>query len=576
MYFSKAFIPTLKETPSDLDNISAKYMVRAGMIRKLSSGLFEILPLGLKTLMNVIDVIREEMNSIDGQEVKLPLILPKELWIETGRWNVYGKELFRLKDRKNAEFCLAPTAEEAITDLTRSFIKSYKQLPIMLYQFGIKFRDEIRPRFGVMRAREFLMKDAYSFHTSEADLEIYYKKVYEAYERICKRCGFKYRVVEAASGAIGGKFSHEFMVLADTGEEEIAWCNCGYGANSEKAECLDMVYEKSNEIKQDMQVIDTPNVGTIEDVSKFLNSSVQKFIKTIIYIADKKPIAVLVRGDFEINEIKLQSLIGCEELELASQEIVEEVTGAKVGFAGPINLRKQVKIYADYSVINVVNGIVGANKTDAHIKNVNYNKDYIANVIADLRKVIHGDICPRCKKEKLQFSRGIEIGHVFKLGTKYSKSMKATFLDASGKENFMVMGCYGIGVTRILAATIEQSYDENGIIWPVAIAPFKVSIIPVDFKDKKTKYVAEKIYKQLKDLRIDVLLDDRDDRVGIKFKDADLIGIPFRITISKKTLVDDVVEFKERKDDRSLVKLIKIENIVSTIVEELKKVQPHL
>ena len=576
MYFSKAFIPTLKETPSDLDNISAKYMVRSGMIRKLGSGLFEILPLGLKTLMNVINIIREEMNSIDGQEVKLPLILPKELWIETGRWNVYGKELFRLKDRKNAEFCLAPTAEEAITDLARSFIKSYKQLPIMLYQFGIKFRDEIRPRFGVMRAREFLMKDAYSFHTNEADLEIYYKKDYEAYERICKRCGFKYRVVEAASGAIGGNFSHEFMVLADTGEEEIAWCNCGYGANSEKAECLDMVYEKSNEIKQDMQVIDTPNVGTIEDVSKFLNSSVQRFIKTIIYIADKKPIAVLVRGDFEINEIKLQSLIGCEELELASQEIVEEVTGAKVGFAGPINLRKQVKIYADYSVIKVVNGIVGANKTDAHIKNVNYNKDYKADVIADLRKVVHGDICPRCKKEKLQFSRGIEIGHIFKLGTKYSKSMKATYLDASGKENFMVMGCYGIGVTRILAATIEQSYDENGIIWPVAIAPFKVSIIPVDFKDEKTKEVAEKIYKQLKDLRIDVLLDDRDDRVGIKFKDADLIGIPFRITISRKTLVDDVVEFKKRKDDRSLVKLIKIENIVSKIVEELKKEQSHL
>ena len=576
MYFSKAFIPTLKETPSDLDNISAKYMVRSGMIRKLGSGLFEILPLGIKTLMNVINIIREEMNSIDGQEVKLPLILPKELWIETGRWNVYGKELFRLKDRKNAEFCLAPTAEEAITDLARSFIKSYKQLPIMLYQFGIKFRDEIRPRFGVMRAREFLMKDAYSFHTSEVDLEIYYKKVYEAYERICKRCGFKYRVVEAASGAIGGNFSHEFMVLADTGEEEIAWCNCGYGANSEKVECLDMVYEKSNEIKQDMQVIDTPNVGTIEDVSKFLNSSVQRFIKTIIYIADKKPIAVLVRGDFEINEIKLQSLIGCEELELANQEIVEEVTGAKVGFAGPINLKKQVKIYADYSVINVVNGIVGANKTDTHIKNVNYNKDYIANVIADLRKVVHGDICPRCKKEKLQFSRGIEIGHIFKLGTKYSKSMKATYLDASGKENFMVMGCYGIGVTRILAATIEQSYDENGIIWPVAIAPFKVSIIPVDFKDEKTKYVAEKIYKQLKDLRIDVLLDDRDERVGIKFKDADLIGIPFRITISRKTLVDDVVEFKKRKDDRSLVKLIEIENIVSTIVEELKKVQSRL
>ncbi len=570
MYFSKAFIPTLKEAPSDLDNISAKLMVRSGMIRKLGSGLFEMLPLGLKTLNNVIKIIREEMDFIDGQEVKLPLILPKELWIETGRWNVYGKELFRLKDRKNAEFCLAPTAEEAITDLTRSFIKSYRQLPIMLYQFGIKFRDEIRPRFGIMRAREFLMKDAYSFHATESDLEAYYKRVYEAYEKICKRCGFKYRVVEAASGAIGGNFSHEFMVLADTGEEEIAWCNCGYGANSEKAECLDTVYEKSNEEQQDMQVIDTPNVGTIEDVSKFLNSSAQKFIKTIIYVADKNPIAVLVRGDYEINEIKLQSLIGCGELELANQEVVEEVTGAKVGFAGPINLKKQVKIYADYSVINVVNGVVGANKTDAHIKNVNYNKDYKADVVADLRKVVHGDICPKCKKAKLQFSRGIEIGHIFKLGTKYSKSMKATYLDAGGKENLIIMGCYGIGVTRIIAATIEQSYDENGIVWPVEIAPFKISIVPVDFKDDKTKEVAETIYKQLRDLKIEVLLDDRDERAGIKFKDADLIGIPFRITISKKTLADGAVEFKNRKDDKSGVKLIKIEDVVATVVKELK------
>jgi len=571
MYFSKAFIPTLKEAPSDLDNISAKLMVRSGMIRKLGSGLFEFLPLGLKTLENVIEIIREEMGAIDGQEVKLPLILPKELWVETGRWNVYGKELFRLKDRKNAEFCLAPTAEEAITDLARSFIKSYKQLPIMLYQFGTKFRDEIRPRFGVMRAREFLMKDAYSFHATEEDLEQYYKKVYEAYEKICKRCGFKYRVVEAASGAIGGNFSHEFMVLADTGEEEIAWCDCGYGANSEKAECLDN-YEKSNEAQEDMQEILTPNVGTIEDVSKFLNSSAQKFIKTIIYVADQNPIAVLVRGDYDINEIKLQSLLGCSELELASAEVVEEVTGAKVGFAGPINLKKQVKIYADYSVVNVVNGIIGANKTDTHIKNVNYNKDYKADVVADLRKVVHGDTCPRCKKEKLQFSRGIEIGHVFKLGTKYSKSMKATYLDANGKENLMVMGCYGIGVTRILAATIEQSYDENGIIWPATIAAYKVSIIPVDFKDPQIKETAEKIYKQLRDLKIDVLLDDRDERVGIKFKDADLIGVPYRITIGKKTLADGCVEFKNRRDDKSGIKIIKIEDVVATILEEKKKV----
>ncbi len=570
MYYSKAFIPTLKEAPSDMDNISAKLMVRSGMIRKLGSGLFELLPLGLKTLENVMMVIKEEMRAIDGQEVKLPLLLPKELWIETGRWNVYGKELFRIKDRKNAEFALAPTHEEAITDLARSFIKSYKQLPIMLYQFGIKFRDEIRPRFGVMRAREFLMKDAYSFHATEADLEEYYKKVYAAYEKICKRCGFKYRVVEAASGAIGGNFSHEFMVLADTGEEEIAWCNCGYGANSEKAECLPED-KKSDEKLLDMEEILTPNVGTIEDVSKFLNSCAQKFIKTIIYVADGEPVAALVRGDYEINEIKLQSLIGCSELELATPEIIAEVTGAKVGFAGPVNLKKKIKIYADYSVVNIVNGVIGANKDDTHIKNVNYEKDYKADVVADLRKVVHGDNCPRCKKEKLQFSRGIEIGHVFKLGTKYSKSMKATYLDANGKEQLMVMGCYGIGVTRILAATIEQSYDENGIIWPVALAAFKVSIIPVDFKNKQIKQTAEKIYKELRALKIDVLLDDRDERAGIKFKDADLIGIPFRITVGEKNLKDGNVEFKNRRDDKSAAKIIKAEEIVNFIVERLKE-----
>ncbi len=571
MYYSKAFIPTLKEAPSDMDNISAKLMVRSGMVRKLGSGLFEILPLGLRTLENVVNVIREEMRAIDGQEVKLPLLLPKELWIETGRWNVYGKELFRIKDRKNAEFALAPTHEEAITDLARSFIKSYKQLPVMLYQFGIKFRDEIRPRFGVMRAREFLMKDAYSFHATEADLEEYYKKVYAAYEKICQRCGFKYRVVEAASGAIGGNFSHEFMVLADTGEEEIAWCNCGYGANSEKAECLPEENKQSDEKVLNMEEILTLNVGTIEDVSKFLNSSAQKFIKTIIYIADGEPVAALVRGDYEINEIKLQSLIGCSELELAAPEIIAEVTGAKVGFAGPVNLKKKIKIYADYSVINIVNGVVGANKDDMHIKNVNYERDYKADVVADIRKVVHGDLCPRCKKEKLQFSRGIEIGHVFKLGTKYSKSMKATYLDANGKEQLMVMGCYGIGVTRILAATIEQSYDENGIIWPVALAAFKVCIIPVDFKNEQIKQTAEKIYKELRELKIDVLLDDRDERAGIKFKDADLIGIPFRITIGEKNLKDGNVEFKNRRDDKSAAKIIKVEEIVNFIVNQLKK-----
>jgi prolyl-tRNA synthetase len=575
MYFSKAFIPTLKEAPSDMDNVSAKLMVRAGMIRKLASGFFELLPTGLKTLENVIEIIREEMNKIDGQEVRLPLLLPKDLWLETGRWNVYGKELFRLKDRKDAEFCLAPTHEEGITNMVRNDVKSYRQLPLMLYQFGMKFRDEIRPRFGVMRAREFMMKDAYSFHVDEADMEKYYKRVYEAYENICKKCGFKYRVVEASSGAIGGSFSHEFMVLAETGEEEIAWCNCGYGANSEKAECIKPEKTTSSEPMLNIEEVLTPNIGPVEDVAKFLSTTKEKFVKTMIYVADGKPLAVLVRGDHDVNESKLQTLLGCNELELSTPAIIEEFTGAKVGFAGPVNLKKQIKIVADYAVENIVNAVIGANKDDKHIKNVNINRDFKADVIADLRTVNKGDICPRCKKEKLQFSRGIEMGHIFKLGTKYSKSMNATYLDDQGKDNFMVMGCYGIGVTRILAATIEQSYDENGIIWPVSLAPYKVSIVPVDFKNKEIKKVAEEIYKHTKKDKIEVLLDDRDERVGIKFKDADLMGIPFRITIGEKHLKDGNVEFKARKDDKTKAEIIKIEQIVHYVKSKIKESLKH-
>ena len=571
MYFSKAFIPTLKEAPSDMDNISAKLMVRSGMIRKLASGFFELLPTGLKTLENVTSIIREEMDKIDGQEVRLPLLLPKDLWIETGRWNVYGKELFRLKDRKDGEFCLAPTHEEGITDMVRNDVSSYRQLPLMLYQFGMKFRDEIRPRFGVMRAREFLMKDAYSFHADEADLEKYYKRVYQAYENICKRCGFKYRVVEASSGAIGGSFSHEFMVLADTGEEEIAWCSCGYGANSEKAECIKYEKKENSEPMPEMEEVLTPNIGSVQDVAKFLSSTERKFIKTMIYVADGSPVAVLVRGDHEVNESKLQSLLGCNELELATPEIIEEVTGAKVGFAGPVNLKKQIKIIADYSVENIVNAVIGANKDDKHIKNVNINRDFKADIVADLRTVVKGDMCPKCKAQKLQFSRGIEIGHIFKLGTKYSKSMKATYLDAQGKENFMIMGCYGIGVTRILAATIEQSYDENGIIWPVALAPYKVIIVPVDFNNEQLKKVSEDIYKQLRQNKIDVLLDDRDERAGIKFKDADLMGIPYRITVGDKNLQNGNVELKARKDDKTKTELIKTENIVEYIKSKIQE-----
>ncbi|MCL2484838.1 MAG: proline--tRNA ligase [Endomicrobia bacterium] len=569
MYFSKMLIPTLREAPSDADIISAKLMIRAGMIRKLASGLYEFLPLGLKALRKVEKIIREEMNAADGQEVTLPLMFPKELWLETGRWNVYGKELFRLKDRKEAEFCLAPTAEEGITDLVRKNISSYKQLPLMLYQFGTKFRDEIRPRFGIMRAREFLMKDGYSFHVNEADLEKYYKIMFEAYSNVCKRCGFKFRAVEAASGAIGGSFSHEFMVLAETGEEEIAHCECGYGANTEKAECLP--FNSYNEETLSLEEVLTPDIGSVESVSKFLGASPEKFIKTMIYIADGKSLAVLVRGDFEINEIKLQSYLGATEVFLADENTIADITGAPCGFASPVNLKKKIRIIADLSVININNAVTGANKKDYHLKNVNAGRDYKYDESADLRKIVKGDICPRCKKGKIDFSRGIEIGHTFKLGTKYSDSMKATYLDTNGKENLMVMGCYGIGVTRILAATIEQSHDENGIIWTDNIAPFEVIIVPVNFADEKTKEVTQKIYDELTSKGLDVLIDDRDERAGIKFKDADLIGIPYRITIGEKNLVNGNIELKARKDGKDGIKLLKPEEAVAEILKIYNK-----
>ncbi|MDR1696084.1 MAG: proline--tRNA ligase [Endomicrobium sp.] len=569
MYFSKMLIPTLREAPSDADIISAKLMIRAGMIRKVSSGLYEFLPLGLKALRKVETIIREEMNAAGGQEVILPLLFPKELWLETGRWNVYGKELFRLKDRKEAEFCLAPTAEEGITDLIRKNINSYKQLPLMLYQFGTKFRDEIRPRFGIMRAREFLMKDGYSFHADEADLEKYYKIMFDAYTNICKRCGFKFRAVEAASGAIGGSFSHEFMVLAETGEEEIAHCECGYGANTEKAETLP--FEPLTEELLNMEEVFTPDIGSVEDVSKFLNANPEKFIKTMIYIADNQPLAVLVRGDFEVNEVKLQAYLGANELVLADESTINDITGAPCGFAGPVNLKKKIKIIADLSVVNVKNAVVGANKKDYHLKNVNAGRDYKYGESADLRKIAEGDICPRCKKGKISFSRGIEVGHAFKLGTKYSKSMNASYLDTNGKENLIVMGCYGIGVTRILAATIEQSHDENGIIWPDNIAPFEVIIVPVNFADEKTKEAAEKIYNELTAKGLDVLVDDRDERAGIKFKDADLTGIPYRITIGEKNLANGNVELKARKDGKEGIKLLKPEDAVAELLNIFKK-----
>ncbi len=605
MKLTQFYLPTLRQAPNECDTISAKLMFRAGMIRKVASGIYEWLPLGLRVLKKVEQIIREEMNTIGGLEVWLPHLMPKEPWQETGRWNVYGKELFRLKDRKNSDFCLAPTAEEIITGMIRNEVRSYKMLPLMFYQFGTKFRDEIRPRFGVIRSREFYMKDAYSFHRDEKCAEDYYKLVYDAYCKIFTRCGLKFLPVDATTGAIGGKFSHEFMVVSGkedneslAGEEIIVFCKkCNYAANIEKAECVNFSSQVSGVELKKLEEVNTPSVRTVEEVSKFLNQESKNFIKTLIYVSEeviidknkkdfsnttksdnKKIFVVLVRGDLEINETKLKEKLGVNEIKLADNDLVKDIFGIEVGFLGPVNLKLKIasydlKIIADKSVYELKNGITGANKKDFHLKNVNIYRDYKPDLIEDLRNITVEDVCPRCGNGGLNFSKGIEVGHTFKLGTKYSESMKATFLDETGKEINFVMGCYGIGVSRVVSASIEQSNDEDGIIWYPAIAPFDVYLLPIDYKDLDIKNLTDQIYLNLKDKKLEILLDDRDERPGVKFKDADLIGIPVRITVSKKLLPDNKVEVYIRKTKEvRLVLVDKLDEEVSGIIELLKKI----
>lgn len=561
MRLSNFFLPTLKEVPAEAEIISHQLMLRAGMIRKLAAGIYEWLPLGLRVLKKVEQIIREEMNAVDGQELFLPTLHPRELWDESGRWALYGEELMRLKDRHRREFCLGPTHEEIITDLVRKEVRSYRQLPLLLYQFQNKFRDEIRPRFGIMRAREFFMKDAYSFDMDEKSAEEQYRKVFLAYEKIFTRCGLKFVSVEADPGTIGGSFSHEFMVLADSGEEEIVSSVCGYAVNSEKAE-IPIPSPLVGEGKKLLPLgeVYTPNLTSVEEVGTFLKQPPEKFIKTLIYLADGQPVIILVRGDHILNETKLKNFLNCIKLYLADQATVEKISGAPVGFAGPAKLpnREKIKIFADYAIKSLVNGISGANKKDYHLINLNLGRDYQVDIFADLRKVMPGDLCPRCG-EPLQFSRGIEIGHTFKLGTKYSQVLKATYLNGKGEKNFFVMGCYGIGVSRIVAAAIEQSFDENGIIWPVTIAPFPIIVVPIDYQRPSLKQTADKIYSELTEMGLEVLLDDRPERPGVKFKDADLIGIPYRITIGEKLLAQNKVEIKKR--NKKEIEVINIEDV---------------
>lgn len=563
MRYSHMFLPTGREVPSDAEVISHRLMLRAGMIRKLTSGVYTYLPFGYRVIRKVENIIREEMNRAGAQELFMPMVQPADLWKESGRWSLYGKELLRFRDRRDSECCLGPTHEEVITDIVRNEVKSYRQLPLNLYQIQIKFRDEIRPRFGVMRCREFCMKDAYSFDVDEPSAELSYQKMFDAYTRIFERCGLKFRAVEADTGSIGGSFSHEFLVLADSGEDAMAYCSrCGYAANLEKAESVRPIEEPLEEaVFLPKEEIYTPDVRTIEEVSAFLQVSPQDIVKTLIYSADGKPIAIMIRGDEDVNEIKVRNYIGCDVLEMAVDDMIEEVAQSPRGFVGPIGIK--CPVYADYSLMNRTNMVVGANREDYHVKHVNFVKDFPMPVFADFRVVREGDLCPRCLEGEIRFARGIEVGHVFKLGTKYSKAMKAVYLDRDGQEKFMVMGCYGIGVGRTVAACIEQHHDEDGIIWPLSIAPYHVIVTPTNVNDKSMRDVAESLYENLSARGLDVMLDDRDERAGVKFKDADLIGIPLRVTVGPKRLAEGQVEIRNRRTKE--IKVVPLDKAVDEV-----------
>lgn len=566
MKMSNLLLPTLREVPADAEITSHKLMLRAAMVRKLGSGIYSYLPLGLRVLQKVEQIIREEMNNAGAQELLMPALLPAEAYQASGRWEVFGPSMFKLKDRYERDYCLGPTHEELFTQTVIDNVKSYKEYPMTLYQIQTKYRDEARPRFGIIRSREFVMKDAYSFDTTDAGLDESYKKMYDAYNKIFTRLGLDFTVVDADSGAMGGSGSQEFMVKSPVGEDGIAYCDaCGYAANYEKAECVP-VEKPSNKGDFDMEKIHTPNAHTIEELVSFLDSEPYNFAKTIIYKADDKYIAAMVRGDREINEVKLKNLVGCvDDLELAEPFMVRQLTNAEVGFAGPVGL--DIPVYVDKEVEMMKNFIVGANETDTHYKNVNIGKDFKPFMVADIRVIEEGDACPKCGKP-VKAAQGIEVGHIFKLGTKYSKALGLTFQDEDGQSKVVTMGCYGIGVTRCLSAAIEQNNDENGIIWPVAIAPFEAIVIPVNAKNEEQVNEAEKIYNELKAAGIDALLDDRNERPGVKFKDADLIGIPVRIVVGKR-IGEGMVEYKERTAEGSTDKTVReaIDDVIKFVKE---------
>ena len=557
------FIPTLKEVPAEAEVISHKLMLRAGMIRKLASGLYTYLPLGLRSIRKVEQIVREEMNAAGAQELLMPIVQPAELWQESGRWEHYGKELLRLKDRHQRDYCLGPTHEEVITDIVRKEVRSYRDLPLNLYQIQTKFRDEIRPRFGLMRGREFIMKDAYSFDADEESLDRQYRAMYQAYCNIFERCGLEYRPVEADTGSIGGHASHEFMVIADTGEDQIACCTvCDYAANVELAPVRHDEEKTLTVCDQSIEKIATPKVHSVEDVAAFLKTTPENIVKTLVFVADDEPVVAFIRGDRELNEVKLQRVLGSETLEMADDKVVRKVTGAPAGFAGPVGLSAQVRKVADYSVAGLSCFTAGANEKDAHIINAAWGRDAELPELHDLSIITEADPCPSCGGV-IELKRGIEVGHIFKLGTKYSEALGAKFLDSNGREHPIIMGCYGIGIGRTVAAAIEQNHDEKGIVFPRPVAPFDIIISLLDERDRELCAVAEDMASVLEKDGFEVLLDDRKERPGVKFKDSELIGIPVRVTIGKKFKKTGEVEVTPRATGGTVN--VPVSNAVSTI-----------
>jgi len=570
MRLSKTLVPTLKEAPAEAEVPSHVFMVRGGYLRKVAAGIYSFLPLGWRVIQKIMRLVREEMNRAGASEVFLPAVIPAELWQESGRWDKYGAQLLRFKDRKGGDFVIGPTHEEVIVDLVRGDVRSYRQLPLNLYQIQTKFRDELRPRAGLMRGREFIMKDAYSFHANDEDATREYRNMYEAYTRIFTRCGLAFRAVEADTGAIGGSMSHEFQVLTETGEDVLVACdNCDYAANVEQAESsLVADGAEAPGPQEALEKLRTPGKASIEEVSAFLKLPPTRFVKTLITVIDGKPVAALIRGDRILNEVKLKRALGATaDPIMASEAVVLAATGAPVGFAGPVGLK--IPVWCDREVATMSDFVVGGNEVDVHLRGVNLKRDFTPTGIADLRQAAPGDRCPRCGKGTFKSHRGIEVGQVFFLGKKYSEPMKANFLDAAGHEKPMVMGCYGIGVTRIAAAAIEQNHDKDGIIWPTPIAPYEVTLLLLQGDDPVLRGVCDRLYDALEAAGVEVLYDDRDERPGVKFKDADLIGIPWRLALGKKGLAEGIVEVKARRS--SEIQKVKLDDAVAFIAARLQE-----